>query len=170
MRLKTAVFKRVSSRRAERCHLDLTPRCNRFRLPTLVYINQDNLMKPVIAVVDDDISVRESLESLIRSVGMAVTVFTSAEEFLKSAHRSKAQCLILDVRLPGMNGFELQHELLVGSYRVPVVFMTAHGYDERARSKSASDWTVAYLTKPFGEDELLDAVRAALEWKPSAKN
>ena len=125
---------------------------------------------PVIAVVDDDISVRESLESLIRSVGLAVTVFTSAEEFLNSTHRSEADCLILDVRLPGMSGFELQRELLAGSYRVPVVFMTAHGYDERARSKSASHWTVAYLTKPFGEDELLDALHAALEWKPNGKN
>jgi FixJ family two-component response regulator len=124
-------------------------------------------MEPLIAVVDDDISVRESLESLIRSVGMEVRVFASAEEFLNSANGPKADCLILDVRLPGMSGFELQRHLLARNCRVPVVFMTAHGYDERARSEASSDWTIAYLTKPFSEDELLDAVHAASKWKPS---
>ena len=124
-------------------------------------------MEPLIAVVDDDISVRESLESLIRSVGMEVRVFASAEEFLNSTNGPKADCLILDVRLPGMSGFELQRYLLARNCRVPVVFMTAHGYDERARSEASSDWTIAYLTKPFSEDELLDAVHAASKWKPS---
>jgi FixJ family two-component response regulator len=122
-------------------------------------------MMPLIAVVDDDISVRESLDSLLRSAGLAVRVFASAEEFLNSAPRSQADCLILDVRLPGMNGFELHRELLARSYKVPVVFMTAHGYDNRARSEAASDWTVAYLTKPFSEDELVDAVQSSLSWK-----
>jgi FixJ family two-component response regulator len=123
-------------------------------------------MEPLIAVVDDDISVRESLESLIRSVGMEVRVFASAEEFL-SANGRKADCLVLDVRLPGMSGFELQHHLVARKYKVPVIFMTAHGYDERARSEASSDWTVAFLTKPFTEDELLDAVHTASKWKPS---
>ncbi len=124
-------------------------------------------MEPLIAVVDDDISVRESLESLIRSVGMKVRVFASAEEFLNSADPRKADCLILDVRLPGMSGFELQRHLVAGSCKVPVIFMTAHGYDDRARSEASSAWTVAYLTKPFTEDELLDAVHTASKWKPS---
>jgi len=123
---------------------------------------------PLLAVVDDDISVRESLESLIRSVGLDVKVFGSAEEFLNSAHTRKADCLILDVRLPGMSGFELQRHLVARKCEVPVVFMTAHGYDERARSESSSDWTVACLTKPFSEDELLDAVHACLKWKPGS--
>jgi len=96
-----------------------------------------------------------------------VRVFASAEEFLNSAHPRKADCLILDVRLPGMSGFELQRHLVVRKCRVPVIFMTAHGYDERARSEASSDSTVAYLTKPFSEDELLDAVHAASKWKPS---
>jgi FixJ family two-component response regulator len=122
-------------------------------------------MVPLVSVVDDDISVRESLDSLLRSAGLAVRVFASAEEFLNSAPRSQADCLILDVRLPGMNGFELHRELLARSYKVPVVFMTAHGYDNRARSEAASDWTVAYLTKPFSEDELVDAVQSSLSWK-----
>jgi len=124
-------------------------------------------MMSLVAVVDDDISVRESLDSLLRSAGLGVSVFASAEEFLNPAPRSQVDCLILDVRLPGMNGFELHRELLARSYNVPVIFMTAHGYDKRARSEAASDWTVAYLTKPFSEDELLEAVHTSLSWKPN---
>ncbi|HXZ31555.1 MAG TPA: response regulator [Terriglobales bacterium] len=126
-------------------------------------------MERLVAVVDDDISVRESLESLIRSVGMDVRVFASAEEFLNAAHPRKADCLVLDVRLPGMSGVELHHHLLARDRKVPVIFITAHASDDRARLEARSDWTVAYLTKPFGEDELLDAVHAALQWKPKTK-
>jgi FixJ family two-component response regulator len=122
-------------------------------------------MTPLIAVVDDDVAVRESLESLIRSVGMAVTVFASAEEFLKSGHPNKLDCLILDVRMPGMSGIELHHHLLASDCKVPVVFITAHVSDDRARSEASSDWTVAYLAKPFSDDELLDAVHAASRLK-----
>jgi len=124
-------------------------------------------MESFIAVVDDDISVREALEGLIRSAGMAVKGFASAEEFLNAANGRKPDCLILDVRLPGMSGFELQHHLVARNCKLPVIFMTAHGYDERARSEVSSAWTVAYLTKPFTEDELLDAVQTASKWKPS---
>lgn len=124
-------------------------------------------MPPLVAVVDDDIAVRESLESLIRSVGLEVALSASAEEFLTSSHPRKADCLILDVRLPGMSGIELQRHLVAQKAGVPVIFVTAHGSDDRARSQAASDWTVAYLTKPFGEDEFLDAVNAALQWRQS---
>ena len=120
----------------------------------------------LVAVVDDDISVRESLESLIRSVGMQVKVFASAEEFLSAAHHGVADCLVLDVRLPGMSGLELHRYLLRQNCKLPAIFITAHASDDRARLEARSDWTVAYLTKPFGEDELLDAVDAALKWKP----
>ena len=123
-------------------------------------------MEPLIAVVDDDVSVRESLESLIRSVGMAVKVFASAEDFLSSVNGYKIDCLILDVRLPGMSGFELQRHLVASRHKVPVIFMTAHGYDDRAKAEASPDWTVAYLTKPFSEDELLEAVHAAAKWNP----
>ena len=123
-------------------------------------------MERLVAVVDDDISVRESLDSLIRSVGMEVRVFASAEEFLTAAHPRKADCLVLDVRLPGMSGVELHRYLLARNRKVPVIFITAHASDDRARLEARSDWTVAYLTKPFGEDELLDAVHAALKWEP----
>ena len=126
-------------------------------------------MERLVAVVDDDIAVRESLSSLIRSVGMDVRVFASAEEFLNAAHPRKADCLVLDVRLPGMSGVELHHHLLARDRKVPVIFITAHASDDRSRLEARSDWTVAYLTKPFGEDELLDAVHAALQWKPKTK-
>ena len=122
-------------------------------------------MAPLVAVVDDDISVRESLESLIRSAGLGVTVFASAEEFLNSAHPNRLDCLILDVRMPGMSGIELHRHLLASNCKVPVVFITAHVSDDRARSEACSDWTVAYLAKPFSDDELLDAVHAASRLK-----
>src|SRR5678815_5647973 len=127
-------------------------------------------MPPLVAVVDDDVSVRESLESLIRSVGLEVTLSASAEEFLNSPQPRKADCLVFDVRLPGMSGIDLHRHLLALRCEVPVIFMTAHESDKRARSEAASDWTVAYLTKPFSEDDFLGAVAAALTWGPSARN
>jgi FixJ family two-component response regulator len=123
-------------------------------------------MAPLVTVVDDDISVRESLESLIRSVGLEVRLSASAEEFLSAPHPRKSDCLILDVRLPGMSGIELHRHLVAQRYDVPVIFMTAHASDTRARADAASEWTVAYLTKPFSEDEFLDAVNVALNRRP----
>ena len=120
-------------------------------------------MAPLISVIDDDISVRKSLDRLIRSVSLQARVFASAEEFLNSDSRT-TECLILDVRLPGMSGIELHHHLLARGCNIPVIFITAHGSDDRARLEAASDWTVAYFTKPLG-DELLDAVSVALKWK-----
>ncbi len=124
-------------------------------------------MAPLISIVDDDISVRKSLNRLIRSVRMDVQVFASAEEFLNSDRPCDADCLILDIRLPGMSGLELHRLLLDRECNVPVIFITAHGSDDQARSEAASDWTVAYFNKPFSGDELLDAVNTALKWKPS---
>jgi len=124
-------------------------------------------MIPLVAVVDDDFSVRESLESLIRSIGMSVTVFASAEDLLNSPNPCEANCFILDVRLPGMSGLQLHRDLLNRKCEVPIIFMTAHATDDQAKAEAISDWTVAYLIKPFGEDELLDAVNTALRWKPN---
>ena len=123
----------------------------------------------LVSVVDDDISVRKSLHRLMRSAGLEVNLFASAEEFLNSTHPRKADCLILDVRLPGISGIDLHRHLLARSYNVPVIFITAHGSDEGARSEAASDWTIAYLIKPFGGDELLDAIDAALRLKSPHK-
>ena len=125
-------------------------------------------MAPLIAVVDDDISIRKSLDRLIRSAGLEVSVFASAEEFLNAVHPGNADCLILDVRLPGMSGIELLDYLKTRRSGIPVIFITAHGSDDGARSAASSDWTVAYLIKPFSGEELLDAVSAALKWKPSS--
>ena len=122
-------------------------------------------MTLLVAVVDDDISVRKALDRLIRSARMDVNVFASAEEFLNAAHPRKPDCLILDVRLPGISGIELHRRLLAKGYGVPVIFITAHASDEAARLEAESDWTVAYFTKPFNGDELLDAVDTALKWK-----
>ena len=127
-------------------------------------------MAPLVAVVDDDLSVRESLESLIRSVGLDVRLSASAEDFLSSPPSRKADCLVFDVRLPGMSGVDLHRHLLAQRCEVPVIFMTAHGFDSRTKSEAASDWTVAYLTKPFSEDEFLGAVAAALKLRQSAWN
>jgi len=120
---------------------------------------------PVVSVVDDDISVRRSLDRLMRSAGLEVNMFASAEEFLNSTHPRKADCLILDIRLPGISGIDLHRRLLERRYNVPVIFITAHGSDEDARSEAASEWTVAYLIKPLDGDELLGAVDAALGLK-----
>lgn len=119
-----------------------------------------------MAVVDDDFSVRESIESLIRSAGIEVSVFVSAEEFLDSERFREADCLVLDVNLPGMTGIALHRLLLARNCKVPAIFITAHSSDDRARAEARSEWTVAYLTKPFSEDEFLEAVQAALKWKP----
>ena len=125
-------------------------------------------MAPLVSVVDDDSSVRTALDRLMRSVRMDVNLFASAEEFLNSAHARKPDCLILDVRLPGLSGVELHRHLLAQKYGVPVIFITAHGSDEAARLEAASVWTVAYFTKPFSGDELIDAVATALKWKPGS--
>jgi FixJ family two-component response regulator len=101
---------------------------------------------------------------------MEVRMFASAEEFLESEHPCASDCLILDVRLPGMSGLELHRRLLERSCNVPVIFITAHGSDDRARSEADSDWTVAYLIKPFGGDELLDAVNIALKWNETVNH
>jgi FixJ family two-component response regulator len=122
-------------------------------------------LAPLVSVVDDDISVRRSLSRLIKSARLDVNVFASAEEFLTSNQLRKADCLILDVRQPGMSGTELHRHLMAQSFNVPVIFITAHGSDDDARLQAASDWTVAYLIKPFNADELLDAVNVALTWK-----
>ena len=117
---------------------------------------------PLISVVDDDDSVRESLRGLIRSVGFAVKVFASAEEFLNSDHLRNTDCLILDVRMPGMNGLELQRQLAASDRKIPVIFITAHG-DEEVRSRALNGGAVDYLLKPFSEEALLNAIDAALK-------
>ena len=118
----------------------------------------------LISIVDDDDSVRESLSGLIRSVGFRVTVFASAEEFLNSNHLSDTDCLILDVRMPGMNGLDLQRRLAASHMSIPVIFITAHG-DEEARVRALNGGAVEYLLKPYSEDALLKGIDKALKPK-----
>jgi FixJ family two-component response regulator len=121
---------------------------------------------PLISVVDDDDSVRESLQGLMRSVGFAVKAFVSAEEFLNWDQLRDTDCLILDVRMPGMNGIELQRHLMANHYEMPVIFITAHGSEEEeVRSRALRNGAVDFLPKPFSEDALLNAVRTALSSK-----
>jgi FixJ family two-component response regulator len=119
-------------------------------------------MQPLVVVVDDDVSVRESQESLMRSVGLRVRVFASAEQFLHSPDLHNTACLVLDVRMPGMNGTELHRHLLSNGYKISVIFITAHATDEEARKRALSRGAVAYLIKPLEESELLGAVHSAL--------
>ena len=121
--------------------------------------------QPVISVVDDDESVRESLLGLIRSVGFAVQGFASAEEFINSNQLRSTACLILDVRMPGMRGPELQRWLADNHHDIPIIFITAHGDDEEARARALRDGALAYLFKPLSEEALLDAVQKALSVK-----
>lgn len=117
---------------------------------------------PTVFVVDDDESMRESLDSLLRSVGLKTKVFSSAAEFLQSAPSERPACLILDVRLPGLSGLDLQSELKHLGIEIPIIFLTGHGdipMSVRAMKAGATE----FLTKPFREQELLDAVGQALE-------
>jgi FixJ family two-component response regulator len=115
----------------------------------------------LISVVDDDESVREALSGLLRSLGFAVSAFASAEEFLASDQLASADCLILDVRMPGMGGIELQRQLVAGHYEIPVIFITAHEEDGM-RARSLSDGVGAVLIKPFSEEAILSAIHSAL--------
>lgn len=121
------------------------------------------MAKPLISVVDDDESVRESLAGLIRSVGLAVKVFASAEEFVGSVDVAGTDCLILDVRMPGMDGLELQRHLKVSHPELPVIFITAHGSEEEIRLRALAAGAVDYLLKPLSEEEVLSAVDTALK-------
>jgi FixJ family two-component response regulator len=117
---------------------------------------------PLISIVDDDDALRSSLENLIRSVGMRVQSFASAEAFLRSNQVHETSCLILDVRMRGMSGLELQRQLLAASSRTPIIFITAHEDDERRR-QALETGAVAFLHKPFYQEELLHAIDTALK-------
>ena len=117
---------------------------------------------PLISVVDDDDSVRESLSGLLRSVGFKIMTFASAEEFLSWNRRCDTDCLILDVRMPGMSGLELQRRLICDRTAIPVIFITAHG-NEETRAQALSTGAVEYLLKPFSEEALLRAIDTAIK-------
>jgi len=115
----------------------------------------------LIAIVDDDESLRSALQDLIESDGLSALCFGSAQQFLNSEARQKAACLIADIRMPGMSGLELQAKLKAERYRIPIIFITAHG-DAEMRTLAMRDGAVEFLTKPFDDAVLLEIVHAAL--------
>jgi len=117
---------------------------------------------PVVAIIDDDASVRATTDSLVRSLGYIVSTFASAEEFLRSDRLDDLSCVIADVQMPGMSGVELQAHLLTQGCPVPFIFFTAFP-DERIRAQALAAGAICYLTKPFHGDSLVHGLQAALK-------
>ena len=115
----------------------------------------------VVFVVDDDASVRKALRRLIRSAGLAAEAFASAEEFLDCGHVQTGGCLVLDVRMPGITGLDLQARLKAAGSELPIVFITAHE-DGDVREQALGAGAVEFLQKPFDDESLLTAIRTAL--------
>ena len=116
----------------------------------------------VVFVVDDDASLRESLKNLMRSVGLRVEAFASAQEFLRSKRPDVPGCLVLDVRLPGLSGLDLQKRMAEAHVEIPIIFITGHG-DIPMTVQAMKAGAVEFLTKPFRDQELLDAIQQGLE-------
>lgn len=116
----------------------------------------------LIAIVDDDDSMRSALQGLLKSAELPAQSFASAEEFLKSGQHQQIACLIADIRMPGMSGLELQAKLNAEHCRIPIIFITAHG-DEKMRMQALRAGAVEFMAKPFNDEALLESVRAALE-------
>ena len=117
---------------------------------------------PLISIVDDDDALRNSLDDLIQSIGFRTQGFSSAEAFWNSNQARDTACLILDVRMTGMNGLGLQRQMIAASWQIPIIFITAHA-DDDARTRALEAGAVAFLCKPFREEELLNAIDAALK-------
>src|ERR1700686_2065116 len=122
-----------------------------------------------ISIVDDDAPIREALKSLMRSVRFSVDAFGSAEEFLTSERVNDTACLILDVYLPGMNGFELQNHMKTEERAIPIIFITAHS-DEGSRQRALKGGAVDFLSKPVRREALLTAIRSATEHEVEGKH
>ena len=118
--------------------------------------------KAIVFVVDDDASVREGLGSLIRSAGLRVETFASAQEFLDSPRSDVASCLVLDVRLPGLSGLDLQERMAEADIEIPIIFITGHG-DVPTSVRAMKAGAVEFLTKPFRDRDLLEAIHQAIK-------
>jgi len=115
-----------------------------------------------VFIIDDDAGVREAIQGLLKSVGLRSESFASPQEFLKNWSSNGPSCLVLDVRLPGVSGLDVQHHLAEAGVHVPVIFLTGHG-DIPMSVKAMKSGAVEFLTKPFREQDLLDAVKLGLE-------
>ena len=118
--------------------------------------------RAVVFVIDDDASMRRSLDTLLRSVGLDVHLFSSAQEFMRAERPDVPGCLVLDVRLPGMSGLAFQQELVKTGVALPIIFLTGHG-DVPMTARAMKAGAAEFLTKPFDEQVLLDAIHAAIE-------
>jgi FixJ family two-component response regulator len=116
----------------------------------------------LVAIVDDDDSMRSALHGLLQSADLPAQAFASAEEFLNSGQQHQIACLIADIRMPGISGLELQAQLNTQRCRIPIIFITAHG-DEKMRMQALRAGAVEFMAKPFNDEALLESVRAALE-------
>ncbi len=121
-----------------------------------------SLHPPLVSIVDDDVSVRRSTRRLLQSAGLRAEAFASAEEFLMSGRAEETACLILDLRMPGMNGLQLQRRLAEDSNPVPIVFVTAHSSPEEER-QALQAGAIQFLQKPISKDVLLLAIRNTLK-------
>ena len=144
---------------------------------TVVIIDDDDLIRDsweglpkmpiqektdLVAIVDDDNSMRAAVQDLLEAVSLPVQGFASAEEFLRSGNQLVTACLIVDIRMPGMSGLELQEKLNAEGCRIPIIFITAHG-DEKMRAQALRAGAVEFLIKPFEDEVLIERVRTALE-------
>jgi FixJ family two-component response regulator len=117
---------------------------------------------PTVFVIDDDDLVRAAIQGMLKSVGLRSETFGAAQEFLRSKRPDGPSCLVLDVRLPGVNGLDFQHELTEAGIRIPIIFITGHG-DIPMSVKAMKSGAVEFLTKPFRDQDLLDAIHQALD-------
>jgi len=124
--------------------------------------------KAIVFVVDDDVSVREALESLIRSAGFRVETFASAQDFWARGRADVPACLVLDVRLPGLSGLDLQNRIVETNREIPIVFITGHG-DVPTSVRAMKAGAVEFLIKPFSDQDLLDAIQQAIKRDQSAR-
>jgi FixJ family two-component response regulator len=124
--------------------------------------SQGSTDHPIVYIIDDDVSIQEMLSSLVRSIGLHAQVFGSADDLLRGKLPNVPSCLVLDIRLPGLSGLDLQEELAKANIRIPIVFMTGHG-DIPMTVKAMKAGAVDFLTKPFRDQDLLDAVTKALD-------
>lgn len=115
----------------------------------------------VISIIDDDPSVREATQSLIRSLGYDAQVFASAEEYLRSERLSDSSCLITDLHMPGMSGTDLQDRLIADGYQIPIIFVTAY-YEDRTRDRVMDAGAFGFLRKPFNDESLIECLDKAL--------
>jgi FixJ family two-component response regulator len=120
------------------------------------------MMSPTVFVVDDDASVRAAIQGMLKSVGLRSETFGTPQEFLNSERVDGPSCLVLDVRLPGISGLDLQHELMDAGIRIPIIFITGHG-DIPMTVKAMKLGAVEFLAKPFRSQDLLDAIHQALD-------